>query len=86
MLVRLEDTKGRAHFINAVYVKSVQPKGMGDCALEISGRSTKLRVRIPAEQVVDMLNAAMPTGLDSILAAEDQLNADRAAAAAAAAG
>ena len=84
MLVGLADTKGRVQYINAVYVKSVQPKGT-DSVLEISGRSTKLRVRMPAEQVVELLNAAMPNSLDAMLAVEDQIQADQAAAAAAAA-
>ena len=84
MLIGLNDTKGRVQYINAVYVKSVQPKGV-DSVLEISGRSTKLRVRMPAEQVVELLNAAMPSSLEAILAVEDQIQADQAAAAAAAA-
>jgi len=84
MLIGLNDTKGRVQYINAVYVKSVQPKG-GDSVLEISGRSTKLRVRMPAEQVVELLNAAMPSSLEAMLAVEDQIQADQAAAAAAAA-
>ena len=40
---------------------------------------------MPAEQVVEILNAAMPSSLDAMLAAEDQMQADQAAAAAAAA-
>ncbi|MFG0314870.1 MAG: hypothetical protein ACF8LL_11910 [Phycisphaerales bacterium] len=84
MLVGLPDTKGRMHYINAVYVKSVQPKG-NDSAVEISGRSTKLRVRMPAEDIVELLNAAMPSNIEAMLAAEDQIQADQAAAAAAAA-
>jgi predicted HAD superfamily Cof-like phosphohydrolase len=84
MLVGLPDTKGRMHYINAVYVKSVQPKG-NDSAVEISGRSTKLRVRMPAEDIVELLNAAMPSNIEAMLAVEDQIQADQAAAAAAAA-
>lgn len=82
MLVGLTDTKGRVQYINAVYVKSVQPKGQ-DSVLEISGRTSKLRVRIPAEEVVEILNEAMPSGLEGLLAAEDQMQADKAAATAA---
>lgn len=82
MLVGLTDTKGRVQYINAVYVKSVQPKGR-DCVLEISGRSTKLRVRMPAEEAVELINEAMPNGLEGLLAAEEQLHADKAAASAA---
>ncbi|MBO6738770.1 MAG: hypothetical protein JJ916_02815 [Phycisphaerales bacterium] len=80
----MPDTKGRMHYINAVYVKSVQPKG-NDSAVEISGRSTKLRVRMPAEDIVELLNAAMPSNIEAMLAVEDQIQADQAAAAAAAA-
>lgn len=82
MLVGLTDTKGRVHYINAVYVKSVQSKGT-DSVVEISGRSSKLRVRMPAEEVVELLNAAMPSGIEAMLAAEDQHQADQQAAAAA---
>lgn len=84
MLVGLTDTKGRVQYINAVFVKAVHPKG-GDCVLEISGRSTKLRVRMTAEQAVETLNAAMPSGIEGLIAIEDQLQADQAAVAAAAA-
>lgn len=84
MLVTLTDTKGKPAYINAVYVKSVQPKGE-TCLVELSGRSTKLKVKMPAEQVVELLNAAMPTSIDAMLAVEDQIQADQAAAAAAAA-
>lgn len=84
MLVGLSDTKGRVQYINAMYVKSVQPKGQ-DCVVEISGRSTKLRVKMNAEQVVELLNAAMPSSIEAMLAVEDQIQADQAAAAAAAA-
>ncbi len=84
MLVALTDTRGKMHYINAVYVKSVQPKG-ATCVVEISGRATKLKAKMPAEQVVEMLNAAMPSSYEEILAVEDQIAADQAAAAAAAA-
>ena len=84
MLVGLDDTKGRTHYINAMYVKSVQGKG-NDCAVEISGRATKLKVKMPPEQVVELLNAAMPSSIEAMLAVEDQIQQDQAAAAAAAA-
>lgn len=84
MLIGLTDTRGKVQYINAVYVKSVQPKG-ATCVVEISGRTTKLKVKMPAEQVVELVNAAMPSSIEAILAAEDQIQADQAAAAAAAA-
>lgn len=83
MLVGLTDTKGRVQYINAMYVKSVQSKGQ-DSLVEISGRSTKLRVKMQAEQVVELLNSAMPSSIEAMLAVEDQIQADQAAAAAAA--
>ena len=84
MLVALTDTRGKVHYINAVYVKSVQPKA--DISLvQVSGHASKLKIKMPAEQVVEILNAAMPSSLDAMLAAEDQMQADQAAAAAAAA-
>ena len=84
MLVQFTDTRGKVHYINAVYVKSVQPKG-DTCVVEISGRASKLKVKLNAEQVVEIVNAAMPNSLDAMLAVEDQIQADQAAAAAAAA-
>ena len=84
MLVGLTDTKGRVQYINAMYVKSVQSKGQ-DSLVEISGRSTKLRVKMQAEQVVELINSAMPSSIEAMLAVEDQIQADQAAAAAAAA-
>lgn len=84
MLVQFTDTRGKIHYINAVYVKSVQPKG-DICVVEISGRTSKLKVKLNAEQVVEIVNAAMPNSLDAMLAVEDQIQADQAAAAAAAA-
>jgi hypothetical protein len=82
MLVGLTDTKGRVHYINAMYVKSVQSKGQ-DSLVEISGRSTKLRVKMQTEQVVELINSAMPSSIEAMLAVEDQIQADQAAAAAA---
>lgn len=84
MLIGLTDTRGKLQYINAVYVKSVQSKG-ATCVVEVSGRTTKLKVKMPAEQVVELVNAAMPSSIEAILAAEDQIQADQAAAAAAAA-
>lgn len=84
MLIGLTDTKGRVQYINAMYVKSVQSKGQ-DSLVEISGRSTKLRVKLQAEQVVELINSAMPSSIEAMLAVEDQIQADQAAAAAAAA-
>ncbi len=86
MLVRFDDTKGRPQFINAVYVKAIHPKGPTQCMIEISGRSTKLKVNMTAENAADLLNSAMPNSLEAILAAEDQNTTDQTAATAAAAG
>ena len=86
MLVKLVDTKGKDHYINAVYVKAILPKGFNQCAVEISGRSTRLRIKQPAETIAAIINAAMPNSLEAILAAEDQLHTDQMAAAAAASG
>ncbi len=83
MLVKLVDYKGKDHYINAVYVKAIIPKGINKCAVEISGRSTRLTVSMNAGALADILNAAMPNSLEAILAAEDQNNTDQAAAAAA---
>ncbi len=84
MLVALTNNKGRVEYINAMYVKSVQPKGQ-ECLVEVSGRSIKLKIRMQAEQVVELLNSAMPSSIEAMLAVEEQIQADQAAAAAAAA-
>ncbi len=84
MLVRFDDNKGKPQYINAVYVKAVIPKGPTQCLLEISGRTTKLKVSMPAETAAELVNAAMPNSLEAILAAEDQNHTDQVAAAAAA--
>ena len=86
MLVKFQDHKGKDQFINAVYVKAIFPKGPTQCLLEISGRSTKLKISMTAENAAEIINAAMPNSLDAILAAEDQNHTDQMAAAAAAAG
>ncbi|MDF1808650.1 MAG: hypothetical protein P1U42_03050 [Phycisphaerales bacterium] len=86
MLVKLVDHKGKDQYINAVYVKAILPKGINKCTVEISGRSSRLRVNMDAASVVDIVNAAMPNSLDAILAAEDQNHTDQMAAAAAATG
>ena len=82
MLIQLHDHKGKEQFINAVYVKAILPKGHDQCLLEVSGRTSKLRVGLPAQTVADMVNAAMPNSLDAILAVEDQNHSDQTAASA----
>jgi len=83
MLVRFEDARGKTHFVNAVYVKAVLPKGPDMCHIEISGRATRLKVKMTAQNAAEIINAAMPNSLEAILAAEDQNHTDQMAAAAA---
>ncbi len=85
MLIKVTDSRGRDQYINAVYVKAVHPKGFDQCMIEVSGRSTRIRVRQPVETIVEQINEAMPNSLEAILAAEDQQHIDQMAAASSAA-
>jgi hypothetical protein len=69
MLVKVIDHKGKERYINAAFVKSVTPKGEMT-EIEVSGWATKIRVDRPADHVADIINAALPGNLDTLLAAE----------------
>ena len=71
MFVKVIDAKGKERFINAVYVRSILPKGDDAADLEFGSMSTKIRVNQSAEEIAVVLNAAMPNSIDAILAAED---------------
>ena len=81
MFVKIIDSKGKERFINAVYVRSVNPKGDDKAELEIGSMGTKIRVNQSAESIAEVLNMAMPNSIDAILATEeDSSQADQAAA------
>ncbi|MBL4810687.1 MAG: hypothetical protein JKY43_11595 [Phycisphaerales bacterium] len=82
MFVKIIDSKGKERFINAVYVRSVNPKGDDKAELEIGSMGTKIRVNQSAESIAEVLNMAMPNSIDAILAAEeDSTQANQAAVA-----
>ena len=75
MLVKVIDHKGKERYINAAFVKSVTPKDDSRTDIEISGWAVKIRVEQPAETVAQIINAALPSAFDALLAAEsDQQN------------
>lgn len=81
MLVRIMDAKGKERWLNPIYVKSLIPKG-DSTDIEISGWSTKLRVKQAADEVALAINAAMPDAAAYIAAQEDERAAQQAQAAA----
>lgn len=82
MLVKIVDHKGKAWYINAMYVKSVEPKGDAQSAIAISGWSMKMKVDMTPDAVADLLNAGMPMGMEPLLAdLEAQQQAQAASAA-----
>lgn len=85
MLVRLTDHKGKERWVNPIYVKSLLAKGPGETEVEVSGWTSKMRVRLSADEVALMINAAMPDAADYIAAGESERQAREAAQAAASA-
>ena len=82
MLVKLIDHKGKARFINPMYVKSLEPKGETQTAVEVSGWSMKMKVDMTPDTVAELLNLGMPMGMEPIIA-DLQQQQDAAAASAA---
>ena len=74
MFVKIIDSKGKERFINAVYVRSVNPKGDDKAELEIGSMGTKIRVNQSAESIAEVLNMAMPNSIDAILATEEDIH------------
>lgn len=62
MLVKLTDTKGRAHWINPVYVRALREKGgVTEVCIQIPGMlGNGLRVPQPMDEVAMAINVAMP--------------------------
>lgn len=81
MLVKLIDHKGKARFINPMYVKSLEPKGETQTAVEVSGWSMKMKVDMTPDTVAELLNLGMPMGMEPIIA-DLQQQQDAAAASA----
>ncbi len=80
MFVKVIDAKGKERFINAVYVRSILPKGDDKADLELGSMSTKIRVNQSAESIAEVLNAAMPNSIDAFLATEDDTETNQIAA------
>ena len=68
MLVKLVDHKGKPRYINPMYVKSLEPKGDAQTAVEVSGWAMKLKVDMTPDSVADLLNAGMPFGMEAVIA------------------
>ncbi len=82
MLVKLVDHKGKERYINPIYVKALTAKSDTETEIEISGWSSKVRVKQPVDDVALAVNAAMPDAAAYIAAQEDEKAAQDAAAAA----
>jgi len=81
MLVKLIDHKGKARYINPMYVKSLEPKGETQTAVEVSGWSMKMKIDMTPDTVAELLNLGMPMGMEPIIA-DLQQQQDAAAASA----
>ncbi|MFK7758349.1 MAG: hypothetical protein AB8C13_00200 [Phycisphaerales bacterium] len=68
--MKIIDTKGKEYFVNAAYIKSVTPKGDDKADIDF-GSWNAIRVNQPAEQVAEVINAALPSSFDEILAATE---------------
>jgi|GEM_PF-1211314 len=72
MMVKIVDVKGKERYINAAYVRSVSPKGADKADIDFGHWSGAVRVKQPAEQVAEIINASLPSSFDEYLAAIDQ--------------
>ncbi|MEA5615410.1 hypothetical protein [Nodularia spumigena] len=70
MLVKVIDHKGKERYINAAFIKSIAPKNETQAEIEVSGWAMKVRVDQTADQVAAVINAALPSNLDALLATE----------------
>ncbi len=70
MLVKVIDHKGKERYINAAFIKSIAPKNETQAEIEVSGWAMKVRVDQTADQVAAIVNAALPSNLDALLATE----------------
>lgn len=70
MLVKVIDHKGKERYINAAFIKSIAPKNETQAEIEVSGCAVKVRVDQTADQVAAIVNAALPSNLDALLATE----------------
>jgi hypothetical protein len=69
MLVKVIDHKGKERYINAAFVKSIAPRGE-QTEIEVSGWAVKIKVDRPADEVATVINAALPSNIDALLATE----------------
>lgn len=89
MLVKITDRKGKDHFINPLYVKTVKAKN--DEITEVWGSflamGSRLQTNESVESVVDRISLALAAlGVSSMAAVTAEQDAQQQAAAAAAAG
>lgn len=75
MLVKLVDYKGKARWVNPLYVKALTPKGEADTEVEVSGWPIKLRIAVPPDELALTINAAMPDAAAFIAAQESEHHA-----------
>lgn len=90
MLVKITDRKGKDHYINPLYVKTIKP-GKNNQFTEVWGSFLAMGSRLQTDEsidsVVDRVSLALAAlGVSSMSAVVSQQEADQQAAAAAAAG
>ncbi len=81
MLVKVIDQKGKQRYINAAFIKSITAKNENQTEIEVSGWATKTRVNQSADQVAEIVNAALPSNLDALLATEAEVQQQQSQAA-----
>lgn len=86
MFVKIIDTKGKERFINAIYVRSIFPKGLNKSDIDFGSYGSRIRVNQSAEEVAAILNTAMPNSIEAILASEQSRQSNQNAATIAAIG
>ncbi len=81
MLVKVIDHKGKERYINAAFIKSITPKNEIQAEIEVSGWAMKIRVGQTADRVAEIVNAALPSNLDALLAVEAEVQQQQSQAA-----
>lgn len=80
MLVKVIDKKGKERYVNAMYVRTLIPKGLNETDIDFGGLSSRVRVNEPAESVALTLNSAMPNSIEALIATEQQIQSEQNAA------
>lgn len=74
MMIKVIDTRGKERFVNAAYIRSVTPKGANRSQIDYGGMGGSIKIDRPAQEVAEVVNAALPSSFDEYLAATDVQN------------